>query len=216
MRIEVYADVVCPWCYIGERRLRNALQDNPEIETEVSWQPFQLRPEMPEGGLPWHEFAVDKFGGETNMKVAFAHVSDAGSPDGIRFDFDRVAIAPNTVDAHRLILFAQSRGLGMSAAETLFRSYFTEGKNLNDLEHLLQAAVDIGLERGEVADHLRSDDGVAEVWTSQKVAAQIPVDSAPFYIFDGRLAVSGSQSAEVFSRALRTAATPETVSPRNS
>ncbi len=205
MRIEVFADVVCPWCYVGERRLRKALEAHPEGNFEIKWRPFQLRPEMPIGGLPWHEFAVDKFGGEANMKAAFEHVSNAGEPDGIRFDFDRVASAPNTVDAHRLILFAETHGLGEQAAEALFHAYFTEGKNLNDLENLLQTAAEAGLDTEETSSHLQSDNGVEGVWASQAAASDIPVKSVPFYVFDGRLAVSGAQAVEVFAEALEVA-----------
>ena len=140
MKIDVHADVVCPWCYVGEKRLDKALAARPDLAVEKRWRPFQLRPEMPETGLPWREFALDKFGGEENMRRAFAHVAAAGEPEGARFDFDRVASAPNTVDAHRLILHAREHDMEWEMADALFRGYFAEGRNLNDREDLTSTA----------------------------------------------------------------------------
>jgi predicted DsbA family dithiol-disulfide isomerase len=110
--------------YMGEKRLAKRL----DLEAEVRWRPFQLQPGMPEGGVPWPEFTRQKFGGEDGAKAAFARVVAAGESDGIRFDFDRVASAPGTVDAYRLILFAGERGLQWEVADALFLAYFTEGE----------------------------------------------------------------------------------------
>lgn len=148
MRIEVYADVACPWCYVGEKRLEKALRNRPDLDVERLWRPFQLRPEMPAGGVPWQEFASEKFGGAENMARAFAHVAAAGEPDGLRFDFDRVASAPNTVDAHRLILHAAEGGARWKMADALFRGYFADGRDLNDTEDLAALAGEAGRHGG--------------------------------------------------------------------
>jgi predicted DsbA family dithiol-disulfide isomerase len=198
----VYSDVVCPWCYIGEKRLEKALRERPDLEVAVRWRPFQLQPGMPEGGLPWSEFARRKFGGEANAKAAFAHVAAAGEPDGVHFDFDRVASAPNTVDAHRLILFAAERGRQWETADVLFRAYFAEGGNLNDHEQLTELAYGVGLDPGEVRAYLAGESGVAEVLASQEEAGRLGIAGVPFYVFDGRYAVSGAQPVEVFGRVL--------------
>ena len=132
MIIDIYADVVCPWCYIGERRLTEALSMRPEVEAEMRWRPFQLRPEMPEGGLPWTEFSREKFGGEAAARAAFGQVTEIGASEGLRFDFAKVASAPNTVNAHRLILFSARHGLQQETADALFKAYFSDGRNLND------------------------------------------------------------------------------------
>lgn len=197
MVVEVYADVVCPWCYIGERRLRKALAGRPDVE--VRWRPFQLRPEMPAGGLPWREeFTQEKFGGEESARAAFKQVAAAGAPDGIRFDFGRVANAPNTVDAHRLILFAEKRGVVEQATEELFRAYFTEVKNLNDPDKLIGAISSIRLDAGEVRAYLESEANLQEVRASQEAAHGLGISG----VFDSRYAVSGAQPVEVFKRAL--------------
>lgn len=200
MKIDIYADVVCPWCYVGEKRLDKALAERPDLDVEKRWRPFQLRPEMPENGLPWREFALDKFGGEENMRRAFAHVAAAGGPEGARFDFDRVASAPNTVDAHRLILHARKRGREWEMADALFRGYFSEGRDLNDPEDLISLAREADLDPDETRTLLSGETGIEEVWESQRTAAKLGVSSVPFYVIDHRCAVSGGQPAEVWLR----------------
>lgn len=202
IQLDVYADVVCPWCYVGEKRLERALEQRPDLPVELRWKPFQLRPEMPSGGLPWHEFAVDKFGGEARMQAAFAHVSAAGEPDRIRFDFDRIASAPNTVDAHRLILHAAEYDLQWKTADALFRSYFAESANLNNHEELSNIAAEAGLDKNKVQAFLSSDTGADEVWSAQREAGRIGVTGVPFYVFDDHFVLSGAQPVGAFVRAL--------------
>ncbi len=202
MKIDVYADVVCPWCYVGERRLEGALQDRPDLDVQRRWRPFQLRPEMPARGLPWRPFALEKFGGEENMGRAFAHVAAAGKPDGVSFDFDRVASAPNTVDAHRLILHAQQRGNQREMADALFRGYFVEGRNLNDADDLAAMALGAGLAPDEARALLDGDGGIEDVRESQRTAAELGIGGVPFYVIDGRYAISGGQPAAVWLETL--------------
>ena len=191
---------------MGEKQLERALQERPGLEAGVRWRPFQLQPGMPEGGLPWSEFVRRKFGGVANARAAFEHVVAAGEPDGVRFDFDRVASAPNTVDAHRLILFAAERGLQWETADALFRAYFTEGKDLNDCGQLVELATGVGLDAGEVRGYLAGAGGVDEVLASQEEAGRLGIAGVPFYVFDGRYALSGAQPVELFVRAIDAAA----------
>ena len=209
MILEVYADVVCPWCYVGERRLEKALALREGVGVERRWRPFQLQPGMPEGGLPWDVFSRRKFGGERNARGAFAHLAAVGEGDGIRFDFDRVASAPNTVDAHRLILLAGERdpAAQWKLVDALFEAYFSDGRNLNDREDLARTAAAVaGLDPDEVLRYLASDRGKAEVRSSQEEAYGRGIQGVPFYVFDGGLAVSGAQPMEAFLRALDGAA----------
>ena len=187
---------------MGEKRLEKALQERPELAVERRWRPFQLQPEMPAGGVPWRPFALEKFGGEEGMRRVFAHATEAGRPDGLRFDFDRVASAPNTVDAHRLILHAAERGKEWPMADALFRGYFAEGRDLNDPEALTVMAADVGLDPDEVRAFLASDSGTQDVWDGQQVAAGLGIGGVPFYVIDDRYAVSGGQPAEVWLRTL--------------
>ena len=202
MLIDVYSDVVCPWCYIGEKRLSKALADRPDLEVDVRWRPFQLQPGMPEGGLPWAEFSRRKFGGEDGAKAAFSQVAAAGEQDGIRFDFGRVASAPNTVDAHRLIHFAENYRVQWELAGALFRAYFTEGKDLNDHGELVDIASSAGLEALEVREYLAGEGGVEDVRSSQEEARRLGITGVPFYVIDGRYAHYGAQPVQVFGEAL--------------
>ncbi|HJQ29935.1 MAG TPA: DsbA family oxidoreductase [Rubrobacter sp.] len=204
MLVDVYSDVVCPWCYIGERRLAKALVNRPDLEAEVRWRPFQLQPGMPEGGLPWAEFARRKFG-EDGAKTAFARVVAAGKPDGIHFDLDQVASAPNTVDAHRLILLAGDHGVQWRVADALFLAYFTEGRDLNDHEDLVAVASGTGLGAEDVREYLAGKAGVSEVHSSQEEAWQLGITGVPLFVFDGRYALYGAQPVEVFEQALEAA-----------
>lgn len=201
IKIDVYADIVCPWCYIGEKRLEKALAQRPGLPVERRWRPFQLRPEMPENGLPWREFARSKFGGEASAHAAFAQVTAVGEQEGLRFDFGRVASAPNTVDGHRLILYAARHNRQWETANALFEAYFAAGRNLNDVEDLVGIATGAGLEAEETRSYLSGPEDTAEVWAAQEEAARLNVSSVPCYVFDGRYALSGARPAEAFLQA---------------
>lgn len=202
MLIEVYADIACPWCYIGERRLAEALAQRPDIAVERHWRPFQLQPDLPPQGLPWAEFVPAKFGGVAQAQRIFARVAQAGAPDGIDFRFDRVATAPNTMDAHRLVLFAAACGQEWPMADALFAAHFTEGRDLNDQNQLVAVAESVGLDAAEVRAYLASDAGIAEVAASQETAERLGITGVPFFVIDGRYGLSGAQPVEVFVRAL--------------
>jgi predicted DsbA family dithiol-disulfide isomerase len=209
MLIEVYSDVVCPWCYIGERRLEAALARRSELQIEKRWRPFQLRPEMPAGGEDWATFAREKFGGVQRAQAAFSHVTTVVAADGLRFNFDRVASAPNTVDAHRLILLARNHDREWEMADALFAAYFADGRNLNDEAQLLAIAGDVGLDAETVRSYLHSDEGRDDVSRSQIEAGRLGITGVPFYVIDGRLGLSGAQPVDVFLRAIDAAQSPE-------
>jgi predicted DsbA family dithiol-disulfide isomerase len=202
MVIDLYADLVCPWCCIGARRLARALAQRPQLQVARPWRPFQLQPAMPKAGLAWSEFVESKFGGRERARSAFARVTAVGAADGIEFDYERIANAPNTRDAHRLVLFAAREGREWELADALFAAYFARGRDLGDHEHLADAAVSVGLSRAEVLAYLASDEGGAEVDASQQEAYQTGMTGVPFYVLDGRYALSGAQPVEVFLRAL--------------
>ncbi len=157
---------------------------------------------MPSGGVPWRPFALEKFGGEEGMRRAFANVAAAGEPDGARFDFDRVASVPNTVDAHRLILHAAERGREWQMADALFRGYFVSGRDLNDADDLTMMAAEAGLDPEEARGFLGGEAGTQDVRESQRAAEELGIGGVPCYVVDERYAVSGGQPAEVWLRTL--------------
>lgn len=202
MIIEVYSDVVCPWCYVGERRLTAALETLPEVPVEVRWQPFQLRPEMAEQGEPWAKVMHEKFGGEAQAHSIFAHVAEVGAQEGINFAFDRVASAPNSRDAHRLILWAAEQGQAWQMADALFAAYFTHGRNLNDQDQLVAIAREAGFDEEATRAFLESGELAAEVTAGQQRAYELGIHSVPSYVINGRYLIQGAQPSDLFARAL--------------
>ncbi len=202
MKIDVYADIACPWCYIGEKRLEQALSMRPDLNVELQWRPFQLRPEMPKEGVAWSDFEREKFGGHERAQQIFARVTSVGAEDGIDFRFDRIQVAPNTQDAHRLVLFAREQAREWEAVSALFLGHFTEGRNVSDLDTLVAIGDAIGLDAGAVRDYLQSDRNVEAVAESQEEAYSVGVQGVPFYVFDEQYALSGAQPLETFLWAL--------------
>ena len=203
MTLDVFADIACPWCYIGEAHLDAALAERPGLAVERRWRPFQLQPGLPPEGLPREPFFTDKFGGPEAMRAAFAHVTEAGARAGLAFDFDRLSGAPNTADAHRTVLLAQAQGLGAEAARALFRAYFSEGRDVGDAAVLDEVARSVGVEGA--AEMLASERLRAEVAAGQLEAQRLGVTGVPFVVLGGRLAVSGAQPPEAFAEAIRQA-----------
>ena len=202
MVIDVFADLACPWCYIGARRLTRALALRPDLEVERRWRPFQLQPTIPAGGLPWRAFAREKFGGLERAAGAFAQVTAVGAADGLTFAFDHVASAPNTVDAHRLILFAARHGRQWKMADALFAAYFAEGRDMNDHSEVAEVAAHAGLPHDEVRVFLAGDECADEVASSQSEAYRLGVRGVPFYVLDGRYGLSGAQPVEMLVEVL--------------
>ena len=203
MRIDVYSDIACPWCYVGERRLKKALTAFPNLEIDWHWHAFQLQPQMPPRGVEWQGFIVQKFGGARQRDAAFAHVIESGRLEGIEFDFKNMPVAPNTVSAHRLVLMARASGVGQAVAEALFKAYFTDAQDITDPAILEQIGVAHGLTG--VTAMLESDLYVADVRDAQLEASELGVTGVPFIVFDQRYALSGAQPLEVFQRAITTA-----------
>jgi predicted DsbA family dithiol-disulfide isomerase len=198
MRIEVWADVVCPWCWIGETRLYRALEQRPDVQAEVVWRPFQLQPDLPPEGTPWDEVVRTKFGGPERAKAMFAHVAAAGADDGLRFDFDAITSHPNTRNAHRLVLLAQEAGIGREMAAALFRANFTEGRDVGKTGVLADVAAQVGLDRDRVARFIGGDQLGRVVDESQAQARELGISGVPFFVLEGKYAFSGAQPLETF------------------
>lgn len=203
MTLDVFADIACPWCYVGEAHLSAALAERPDLAVERRWHPFQLQPGLPPEGLPREPFFTDKFGGPDQMAAAFAHVAATGAAAGLRFDFDRLCGAVNTTDAHRTVLLGQEQGLGHETALALFQAYFADGQDVGRAAVLAERAGAVGVEgTPEMLASYRLRDAVA---ASQAEAQRVGVRGVPFVVLGGRLAVSGAQPPTAFAEALRQA-----------
>jgi predicted DsbA family dithiol-disulfide isomerase len=199
IHIEIYSDVVCPWCYIGKRRLERALdQIDGAADARITWRPFQLNPTMPKAGMDRRVYLEAKFGGPAAVKAIQDRVAAAGALEGIEFAFDRIARTPNTVDAHRLIWLAQREGKQDEVVDELFHAYFVEGLDIATHGGLLVLAERAGLECERTRAFLESDEGVAEVRDEEAQGHRLGIRAVPYFLFNGTAAISGAQPVETF------------------
>ncbi len=206
LQIEVVSDVVCPWCYIGKRRLEKALALKPEIPVEVHFRPYFLNPWVPREGMNRDDYLTTKFGSVDRYKAIAGRVSAAAAAEGLTYALDKMKRQPNTLDAHRLILWAGQDGnkVGNSARmkQRLMDLYFSEGGDLSDPSVLVRAAADIGLDPDMVRKMLASDRDVERIEREANAAKEAGIDGVPTFIFGGLAAVSGAQSPETLADAI--------------
>ena len=208
MNIEIWSDMMCPFCYLGKRRLEEALSRFPEKEkVEITWKSFQLNPGMKtDPGKNITQYLMEMKGWSLEQtRQAHDRLTKAAAEAGLLYDFDRAVVA-NSFDAHRLVQLAKARGLGDAMEERLFKGYFSEGANIADPATLLLLAKEAGLEEGESKSVLESDAYSAEVKADVREAQQLGVTGVPFFLFDRKFAVSGAQDTSVFLKALEKAA----------
>ena len=210
MTIDIYADIACPWCYVGRARLKKALAQRPALNGTLQWRPFQLQPDLPPEGRDFRPVLEKKFGSWDRVQQMFDRIRQMGSEDDLTFDFDAIEVAPNTTDAHRLVLWAQDRDEGDAMATALFRAYFSEGRNVSDRDVLVACANEVGLDAETARTVLEGEEYTDEVRTSQQQAQRQGITGVPCYVFDGEHAVMGAQSAETMTEALDAAATEAT------
>jgi predicted DsbA family dithiol-disulfide isomerase len=202
LTVDVISDVICPWCFIGKRRLEKALNGRPAA---VRWHPFQLNPDMPGEGIERKSYRIKKFGSWERSQELDAQVAAAGQGEGIAFDFDKMARTPNTLDAHRVIWLAGERGMQDAVVEALFLAYFTDGRDLSDRASLTDVAAGAGLGRTEVADLLEGEAGRDAVRAGEEQARRLGVSGVPFFVVNGKVALSGAQPPELFRQAFEQA-----------
>ena len=204
IHIEVYSDVVCPWCYVGKRRLERALT-SVGGDTHVTWRPFQLNPTMPLGGMDRTAYLKAKFGSLEAFGRMEEQLLAAGADEQIPFAFEKVARTPNTFAAHRLIWYAEQQGRQDAAVESLFRGYFTEGTDIGSMPALSQMACRAGLDAAAVESFLRGEEGAAEVKAEEAVGRRLGISGVPYFVFNGRISIYGAQPPDIIVPALRQA-----------
>ena len=202
LTIDVISDVICPWCFIGKRRLEKSLGVRPAT---IRWHAFQLNPDMPREGIDRRTYRIRKFGSWERSLELDARVAAAGLGEGIAFNFDRMARTPNTLDAHRIIWLAGERGVQDAVVEALFLAYFTDGRDLSDRVTLAEIAAGAGLDRAEVDKLLAGEDGLEAVHAGEHEARRLGVSGVPFFVVNGQVALSGAQPTELFLRAFEQA-----------
>jgi len=204
MKIEIFSDIACPWCFIGQRRLERALLDS-NARAELSFRAFQLQPGLPADGVPADAFFERKFGGSERARSFFERVTEAGRAVGIEFDFSKQKRAPNTELAHRVICFASSKGQAAPTVEALFSGYFEHGLDVCLLTEVVQALerARVGVDSAELVAALAAGFGKAQVAHDLGLAREYGIAGVPFFMFDHRYSVAGAQPAEHFARLIR-------------
>ncbi|HEY8404185.1 MAG TPA: DsbA family oxidoreductase [Flavobacteriales bacterium] len=207
MKVEIWSDIMCPFCYIGKRHFEQALQQFADSNNlEIEWKSFQLDPSIPKPyteGKSMYEYLAERKGFSLEQsKQLHANVTDMAARAGLKYDFDKAVVA-NSWDAHRVIQLAKSKGLGDEIEERFFRAYFTEGKDMADHATLITLAKEVGLDEARVKEVLASNEFEKEVRADIQRAQQIGVTGVPFFVFNDKYAVSGAQPSNVFLQTLQ-------------
>jgi predicted DsbA family dithiol-disulfide isomerase len=200
--IDVVSDVVCPWCFIGKRRLEKALAMKPEIPVEVRFHPYFLNPWVPREGMTREEYLTTKFGSPERYNGIAGRVAAAAAAEGLTYAVDKMRRQPNTLDCHRLIFWAEALGKSAEMKQRLMDLYFTDGADLSDREVLVAAAASVGLDGAKIREMLASDTDIERVENAASAAKDAGIDGVPTFILGGVAAVSGAQSPEVLANAI--------------
>lgn len=207
IRIEAIVDTICPWCYIGKKRLEKALSREKLDNLIINWRPFLLNPDMPSGGIDRKLYLSAKFGGSESAARVYKAIEDAGAAVGINFKFDQIKVTPDSTDSHRLIfkVCAERPAVGNALVEDLFVAYFLEGQDIGDHELLADIAVRHGEDRSEILEYLSGDMDREFVGQENRVAHQMGVTGVPCFLFNSRHALSGAQEPDILQRMIRLA-----------
>lgn len=199
LSIDIYSDVVCPWCYVGKRRLERALAQLPSLPTRITWRPFQLNPTMPVEGTDRSSYLEAKFGSLDAFRRIEEQVVAAGVSEGIAFAFDKIGKTPNTFLAHRLIWYGGQRGRQNAVVDALFQGYFEQGDDIGSPSVLAALAESAGV---DAAGFLATDEGVGEVKAEEAVGHRLGIRAVPYFVVSNRFGISGAQPVEAFRSAV--------------
>jgi predicted DsbA family dithiol-disulfide isomerase len=216
MNIDIVSDTICPWCYIGKRKLESALATRTDIEVQIGWRPFQLNPEMPRDGMSRNAYLSAKFGGAERASRIYDNIRQAGSELGINFRFDLIERTPSTLDSHRLVRWSLADGLQNEVMQRLFTAYFENGEDVGDRNVLTRIAGEAGMDADAVRTQLDDDTDLEVVRQEDTMARSMGINGVPCFIIDRKYAVSGAQDVPVFHKvfdlALNESVTPEDAS----
>lgn len=206
LTIDVISDVICPWCYVGKRRLEKAIASlKGQYEFRVRWHPFQLNPAMPAEGVSRKEYRIEKFGSWERSQELDAKLIAVGETEGLHFAFERIERTPNTWDAHRLIWLADQSGCQDAVVEGLFKAYFTNGRDISNRQTLTDVVVESGLDRQLAENMLNRQEGVDAIQQAEERSRRHGVSGVPFFIINEKVALSGAQAPETFRDAFKQA-----------
>jgi predicted DsbA family dithiol-disulfide isomerase len=205
LAVDVVFDLVCPWCWIGVRRLARTIAKRPDLQVEVTHRPFLLNPDMPARGMPRAEYLQRKFGGEERARRLHAAIADVGHGEGLAFRFERITRTPSTVEAHRLVRLAGAEGRAAALVDALFAAHFCDGRDIGDRATLAAIWAEAGL-RGDPLMHGPAGFGSDAVHADNLRAHRLGINGVPCFVFGERHAIAGAQEPEVLERMLDIAA----------
>lgn len=200
MQIDVVSDTVCPWCFIGKRRLDRALVMRPEVQAQVFWRPYRLDPSIPKEGVDRKAYLRAKFGDTPRSSAMGDAIRSEGASEGIAFAFDKIAKTPNTLDSHRLIRWAGSAGIQNAIVERLFAAYFIDGRDIGDAGVLTEIAAEAGMDSPLVGDLLGKEADLELVEREAGMANQMGISGVPTFIFNSRFMISGAREPEILAK----------------
>jgi len=204
--VEIVYDLVCPWCFLGTRRLMRTLRRRPDLLFELTWRPFLLNPDMPRLGMARPDYVVRKFGGEDRARRLYASIAEIGRTEGVPFRFEKIRRTPSSVDAHRLVRYAARFGRADEMVEALFSAHFTDGRDIGDHAVLLTIAQACGLDSTAIRRFLAGDAEADAVHADNLRAHRLGINGVPCFVISGRHAIAGAQEPEVIERLLDVAA----------
>jgi predicted DsbA family dithiol-disulfide isomerase len=204
--IDMVSDVVCPWCFIGKRRLEKAIALRPDIPVEVSFRPYFLNPWVPREGMSREQYLITKFGSPDRYRAIAQRVASAAAAEGLTYALDKIVRQPNTLDCHRLILWAGENGTATAMKQRLMELYFAQGGDLSDREVLAEAAAGCGLDRKLVRNRLAGEEDIERIESEANSAKEAGIDGVPCFILGGVIAVQGAQTPEHLAQAIDRAA----------
>jgi predicted DsbA family dithiol-disulfide isomerase len=200
MRIDIYSDTICPWCYLGKRRFDLAVAARPQYEPVVVWRPFELNPDVPVEGVDRETFMAAKMPDQARLEAAHVELERQGGSSGIRFRFDLISRIPNTRRSHLLIAHAARRGLQAAVKDRIMRAYFEEGCDIGDPDELVRLGTEVGVSAAEARNALILRVGQDGVVAAERHASVLGITGVPTYIFDGQYTISGAQEVGIFAR----------------
>ena len=198
IELDIFSDTICPWCYIGKKRLDKAIQKHPGITIKQTWRPFQLNPSMPAEGMDRQEYLVSKFGSPDAAKTIYDNIYEEGKKEGIDFNFDAIETTPNSFNSHRLLALAYRYDVQDQILEDLFESYFIRGEDIGNPNILLSIAVNNSLNEEEFKNYLSDQQNIEPLANEEIVARNMGINSVPTFIVNKQLVVNGAQSSENF------------------
>ena len=204
IKVDIISDAVCPWCFIGKKRLEKSIDNFKSIEFDINWYPFQLNPEMPQEGVDRNLYLSSKFGGNQRANDVYNQIKKAGLSSGINFEFKKIDIMPNSLYAHILIEYSKEFNIQNKISDELFKSFFIDGKNIGDTDVLDKIAKNNNLKNFNIKNLISKTDIALKVKNSDIESRSKGISGVPFFIINDIYAVSGAQESEVFDKIFET------------